>query len=164
MHKTWKKYQGCLSAVWFSALLSPKEMGFILRTLQRALTLVMWNYFSFLLYWQQSVTESVRFHLSMRCLMQFHHPMHSYKCQELCVFEVCLTLNIYSAQQRSTQSFLIASLQSCGSWCVKSHWLQFAISPGTCNIAFRFPSSAGTAGAQINSDILQWGVRFVCVS
>lgn len=94
----------------------------------------------------------------------YHHPMHFYKCQELCVYQVCLTPNIYSAQQHSTQSFLIASLQKRGSCCVKSHWMQFAISPGTCNIAFRFPSSVGKAWAQINSDILQQCVGFVCIS
>ena len=90
--------------------------------------------------------------------------MHFDKCQELCVYQLCVTPNIYSAQQHSAQSFLIASLQQRASLYVKSHWLQLAVSPGTCNIAFRFPSSAGRAAAQINSDILQWCAGSVWIS
>lgn len=97
-------------------------------------------------------------------LSTYHHPMHFYKCQELCVYRFSLTPNIYSVQQHSPQSLLIASMQNCGCWYVKSHRLQFAISPGTCNIAFRFPSSAGTARAQINCDISLWCVWFVWIT
>lgn len=58
----------------------------------------------------------------------------------------------------------MASWQKRGPLYVKSHWLQFALSPGTCNIVFRFPLSSGKAWAAINTDISQWCVGFVCVS
>lgn len=49
-----------------------------------------------------------------------------------------------------------SSLCSCGPCYVESHWLHPAVSPGMCNITFLFPSAAGRAWLQINTDILQW--------
>lgn len=53
-------------------------------------------------------------------------------------------------------------LQNYGPRYVNSHWMHFTTSAGTSYIAFHFPSSTGKGLVQINPDILQSCLRFVC--
>lgn len=140
MHKTRRKYWGRLRTA-----LARKEVAYSERAAAAVTT-----YTACSQCWRVAVPVNIH-----------HHPMHFYKCQELCVYWLCLTPNIYSAQQHSTQSFLIVQLWPLLRWVSLLH---SAVSSGMCNITFLFTSpAAGRAQLQINTDILQRGWIFSCL-
>ena len=69
MHKTWKKYQGCLSAACFSVLLSTQKESIYSQPSTAGSDFGNVELFHCYPKWQHCVTECVETHLSMRSLM-----------------------------------------------------------------------------------------------